>query len=55
MIGATGKLLNIKKEVNSVMEDSKITDSIVRAEDSCSIQPADDSRDSNWITVNIMD
>ena len=29
-IGATGKLHNIKKEVTSVMEDSKITDSIVR-------------------------
>ena len=30
VIGATGKLHNIKKEVTSVIKDSKITDSIVR-------------------------
>ena len=30
MIGATGRLSNIKKEVNSVIENTKVTDSIVR-------------------------
>ena len=30
VIGATGRLSNIRKEVNSVMENTKITDSIVR-------------------------
>ena len=30
VIGATGRLSNIKKEVNSVIEDTKVTDSIVR-------------------------
>ena len=30
VIGATGKLCNIKKEVNSVIEDTEVTDSIVR-------------------------
>ena len=30
VIGATGRLSNIKKEVNSVIEDTKVTGSIVR-------------------------
>ena len=30
VIGATGRLSNIKKEVNSVIEDTKVTDSIAR-------------------------
>ena len=30
VIGATGRLSNIKKEVYSVKEDTKVTDSIVR-------------------------
>ena len=30
VIGATGRLSNIKKEVNSVIKDTKVTDSIVR-------------------------
>ena len=30
VIGATERLSNIKKEVNSVIEDTKVTDSIVR-------------------------
>ena len=30
VIGATGRLSNIKKEVNSVIEDTKVADNIVR-------------------------
>ena len=30
VVGATGRLSNIKKEVNSVIEDIKVTDNIVR-------------------------
>ena len=56
MIGATGRLNSIRKEINSVIDEINVTDSIVREmQKTSSIHSADDSSNSNRITVNNRD
>ena len=47
VIGATEKLSNIKKKVNSIMRDTKTIDSIVQEMQ----KTANDSINSDWIVV----
>ena len=59
VIGATGRLNSIRKEINSVMDEIKVTDSIVGEIQKTvvvySVHSADDSSNSNRITVNKRD